>query len=61
MDVGWFSVGRFDYNGALIEITAFRLDSKSCKGFFLTNKISTNAMRDLEFLTGYVTFKLRYN
>ena len=26
----------------LVEITAFRLESKSCKGFFLTKKISTN-------------------
>ena len=27
---------------ALVEITAFRLESKSRRGFFLTNKISTN-------------------
>ena len=26
----------------LVEITAFRLESKSCKGFCLTNKFSTN-------------------
>ena len=46
-----FSVTRFDYNGAwpvinqclsLVENKAFRLESKSCKGFSLTNKISTN-------------------
>ena len=45
----------------MVEITVFRLKNKPCKGFFLTNKISANAMRDLEFLTGHVTFKLRYN
>ena len=27
---------------SLVEITAFRLESKSCKGFFVTNKFSTN-------------------
>ena len=37
----------------------FRLESKSCKGFFL--QINFQPMRDLGFLTGHVTFKLRYN
>ena len=55
--LGWFSVTRFDYYNvrslkvtwpvsiqclSLIEIKAFILESKSCKGFFLTNRISTN-------------------
>ena len=46
---------------SFVEITEFRLESKSCKGFVLTNKIFTNAMRDRAFLSGHVTFKLRYN
>ena len=63
----WFSVGICKYKPgykshdllyinrvlSLVEITAFRLKSKSCKGF--------PPMRDLEFLTVHVTFKLRYN
>ena len=44
---------------SLVEITAFRLNSKSCKGFFFD--INFPQMRDIEFLTGHVTFKLRYN
>ena len=39
--------------------TAFRLESKSCKGLF--GKINFPPMRDLEFLTGHVTFNLLYN
>ena len=44
---------------SLVEITAFRLESKSRKGFFL--KISFQPIRALVFLTGHVIFKLRYN
>ena len=44
---------------SLVEITAFRLESKSCKGFFL--QINFPPMRALEFISGHVTFKLRYN
>ena len=36
---------------SLVEITAFRLDSKSCKGFF---KVNFPPMRALEFITGHV-------
>ena len=43
----------------MVEITAFRLERKSCQGFFL--RIKYPPMRDLEFLTGHVTFKLLYN
>ena len=46
---------------SLVEITEFRLESKSCRGFFFTNKISTPPMRALESITGHVMFKLRYN
>ena len=45
---------------SLIEITEFWLESKSCKGFFFC-QIRFPPMRDLEFLTGRVTFKLHYN
>ena len=41
-------------------ITAFWLEGKSCKRFFFW-QIKFPPMRDLEFLTGHVTFKLRYN
>ena len=44
---------------SLVEITEFRLESKSCKGFFL--QINFPPMRALEFITGHVIFKLRYN
>ena len=63
----WFSVGIFKYKLgyklhdllyirvlSLVEITTFRLDSKSCKGFFL--KMNFPPMRALEFITGHVTF-----
>ena len=43
---------------SLVEITVFRLESKSCKGFFFDIFLP---MRDLEFLTDHVTFKLCYN
>ena len=35
----------------MVEITAFRLESKSCKGFFF--QINFPPMRALEFLTGH--------
>ena len=41
---------------SLVEITAFRLESKFCKGFFF-EKLYFPPMRDLEFLTDHVTFK----
>jgi hypothetical protein len=37
----------------LVVITAFILESKSCKGFFL--QINFPPMRALEFITGHVT------
>ena len=43
---------------SLVEITAFRLDSKSCKGFFSTSKFSP--MRALEFIKGHVIYNLAY-
>ena len=39
--------------------TAFRLESKPCKGFVL--QINFPPMRALEFITDHVTFKLPYN
>ena len=44
---------------SLIEITAFRLERKSCKGFFL--QIKFPPMRALEFIRDHVTFKLPYD
>ena len=38
---------------SLVEITAFRLESKSCKGFFLLSKFS---MWALEFTTSHVIY-----
>ena len=43
----------------MVEITAFRLKSKSCKGFFL--QINFSPMRALEFMRDHVTFKLPYD
>ena len=37
----------------------FRLEGKSCKEFFL--QINFPPMRALEFITGHMIFKLRYN
>jgi hypothetical protein len=42
----------------LVEITVFRLESKSCKGFF--EKIDVQPMRALEFITGHMTYNLAY-
>ena len=42
---------------SMVEITAFRLESKSCKGFFL-NKFSTN--ESTQIITGHVLFNLAY-
>ena len=42
---------------ALVEITVFRLESKSCKGFFL-NKFSTN--KSTQIITGHVIHNLPY-
>ena len=44
---------------SLVEITAFRLESKSCKGFFL--QINFSPMSALEFIRDHVTFKLPYD
>ena len=43
----------------MVEITAFRLESKSFNGFFL--QINFPPIRALEFITGHVIFKLHYN
>ena len=43
---------------SLVEITAFRLESKSCKGFLL--KIDFPPMRALEFITGHVIYNPAY-
>ena len=43
---------------SLVEITAFRLESKFAQDFFW--KINF-PIRALNFLTGHVIFKLRYN
>ena len=43
----------------LVEITAFRLESKSCKEFSL--QINFPPMRALKFIRGYVIIKLRYD
>ena len=42
----------------MVEITAFRLERKSCKGFFL--KINFPPMRALEFLTCHVIYNPAY-
>ena len=39
----------------MVEITAFKLENKSCKGFFFW-KINFPPMRALEFITGRVTY-----
>ena len=44
---------------SLVEITAFRLERKSCKGFFW--KINFPQIRALKFLTVHVIFDLCYN
>ena len=44
---------------SLVEITAFRLENKSCKGLFL--QINFPPKRALKFITGHVIFKLHYN
>ena len=66
----WFSVGICKYKPgykshdllsirvlSLVEITAFRLESKSCKGFFL-NKFSTN--ESTRIITGHVIYNTAY-
>ena len=42
----------------LVEITAFRLESKSCKGFSL--KINFQPMRALEFKKGNAIYNAAY-
>ena len=49
----------FKCSHSLVEITAFKLESKSCKGFFL--QINFPRMRALEFIRDHVTFKLPYD
>ena len=44
---------------SFVEITAFKLERKSCKGFFL--EINFPPMRALKFITGHVIFNLRYD
>ena len=44
---------------SLVEITAFRLESKSCKGFVL--QINFPPIRALEFIRDHATFKLPYD
>ena len=44
---------------SLVEITAFRQESKSCKGFCL--QINFPPMRAIKFIIDHVIFKLRYN
>ena len=41
---------------SLVKFTAFRLESKSCKGFFLKSP----PMRALEFITGHVIYNSAY-
>ena len=43
---------------SLVEITAFRLESKSCKGFFLEDKLSTN--ESTQIITGHVIYNPVY-
>ena len=43
---------------SLVEITAFRQKSKSCKGFFF--EFFFPPMRALEFIAGHVTYNLAY-
>ena len=47
----------FTFELSLVEITAFRLESKSCKGFF---KISFPPMRALKFRTGHGIYNPAY-
>ena len=59
----WFSVGICKYKPGyishdLVEITAFRLESKSCKGFFFI--INFPPMRALKFMTGHVIYNPAY-
>ena len=42
---------------SLVKITAFRLESKSCKGFF---KIDFPPMRALKIITGHVIYNPAY-
>ena len=42
----------------MVEITAFRLESKSCKGFFLEDKLSTN--ESTQIITGHVIYNPAY-
>ena len=42
---------------SLVEITAFRLESKSCKDFFKNN---FPPLRALEFITGHVIYNPAY-
>ena len=43
----------------MVEITAFRLESKPCKVFFFENKFSTN--ESTRIITSHVTYNLAYN
>ena len=43
----------------ILLFTAFIVESKFCKGFFL--QINFPPMRALQFITDHVTFKLHYN
>ena len=43
---------------SLVEITAFKLESKCCKGLFCKNKFPP--MRALEFVTGHVIYNPAY-
>jgi hypothetical protein len=40
------------------EISAFRLESKSCKGFL--EKINFTPMKALEFITGHIIYDLAH-
>ena len=44
----------------MVEITAFILESKSCKGFFFL-QMNFPPMRALQFITDHVIFKLCFN
>ena len=43
---------------SFVEITAFRLESKSCQGFFIRNKFSTN--ESTRIITGHVIYNPAY-
>ena len=47
----------YNLNPLIGEITTFRLENKSCKGFFL-NKFSTN--ESTRIITGHVIYNLAY-